>query len=198
MTGLSEESDFLLELGISKLQWTAQDKPVLVRMCEHLVISKCKAALDQFVEGFKSVDAHFFECNKINAPLFHDLFCHSEEQLTASKFRQLFHVCFSPEGSNDREGQEQTCLWWEELIDEGIIPFPKIFEFASGCREVPPLGFDKKIDIKFYNQDGKARPFPWTSTCSLEMSLPRAVENYTEFKELIEQALSNTCGFGKI
>lgn len=189
----------MLELGINKCRWTVQEKQALVRvLCEHLIISKCKAPLDQFVEGFKSVDANFFECIKVNVSLFHDLFCYSEEQLTASKFRELFNVCFSLQGSNDREREEQTCLWWEELIHEGTIPFPKLLEFVSGCSEVPPLGFDKKIDIKFYNQDGKARRFPWTSTCSLEMSLPRAVESYPDFKDLIEQALSCTCGFGQI
>ena len=99
---------------------------MLVRvLCEHLIISKCKASLDQFVEGFKSVDAHLFECIKSNALLFRDLFCHSEEQLTASKFRELFNVCFSPQGSNDREREEQTCLWWEELIDEGTNSLPQ-------------------------------------------------------------------------
>ena len=167
-------------------------------LCEHLIISKCKASLDQFVEGFKLVYPYFFDCIKITAPLFHDLFCHSEEQLTASKFRELFNVCFSPQGYKDREQEEKTCLWWEGHIDEGTIPFPKLLEFVSGCSEVPPLGFDHKTDIKFYNQDGKVRRFPWTSTCSFGMSLPRAVESYPDFKELLEQALSCTCGFGQI
>ena len=29
------------------------------------------------MEGFKSVDAHFFECIKINAPLFHNVIVRS-------------------------------------------------------------------------------------------------------------------------
>ena len=119
---------------------------MLVRMmCEHFVISKCKAALDQFVDSFKSVNGQLFECIKINDALFHDLFCHSEEQLTAHKFQQLFHVYFSPEGSSDRQGEEQTCFKWEELIDEGTIPFPKIPQFSLGSCKVPPLGFARRL-----------------------------------------------------
>ena len=130
--------------------------------------------------------------------MFKGVFCYTEEALTGTKFRQLFEVSFSPVGANNREGEELTCLWWEDLIDEGSIPLPKLLEFASGADQVPPSGFEKKIEIKFYNQDGITRRFPYASTCSLELFLPRAVESYEAFKQIMEEAIVLTCGFGKV
>lgn len=197
--GVKEAADFLLDLGIAKVSWKVQEKPVLVRvLCEHLVINCSKASLDQFVDGFKSVDMDFFETIKGDSQLFEKVFCFVEEVLTPTNFRHLFNICFSPIGANGREGEELTCLWWEELIDQGTVPLTKILEFSTGADAVPPLGFDKKIDIMFFNQESGLRRYPYASTCALNMFLPRAVESFKDFEELITQAIFDTCGFTKI
>ncbi|KAJ7380681.1 hypothetical protein OS493_007047 [Desmophyllum pertusum] len=140
----------------------------------------------------------FFETIKGDSQLFEKVFCFVEEVLTPTNFRHLFNICFSPIGANGREGEELTCLWWEELIDQGTVPLTKILEFSTGADAVPPLGFDKKIDIMFFNQESGLRRYPYASTCALNMFLPRAVESFKDFEELITQAIFDTCGFTKI
>ena len=53
---LNEESNFLIECGISKLTWSFSEKENLKSLlCKSIVIYRAKAALDQFVEGLQSV-----------------------------------------------------------------------------------------------------------------------------------------------
>ena len=84
------------------------------------------------------------------------------------------------------------------MIGKETIPLSNILEFCTGADEVPPLGFDRKIKIKFFNQESGLCHFPYTSTCVLDMFLPRAVESFDEFQELVSQAVFHTCGFVKI
>ena len=167
-------------------------------LCEHLVINRSKASLDQFVDGLKSVDMDFFQTIKSDSLLFEKVFCFVDKALMPTDFRCLFNCFLSPAGANNREGEELTLLWCEEMIDQETIPLSKILEFCTGADEVPPLGFDRKIEIKFFNQESGLRRFPYTSTCALDMFLPRAVESFEEFQEVVSQAVFDTCGFGKI
>lgn len=196
---MQEVTDFLLDLGIAKVKWSVQEKALLVQvLCEHLAINRTKASLDQFVDGLKSVDMDFLETIKSDSLLSEKVFCFVEEGLMPNDFRRLFNYSLSPVGANNRDGEELTLLWWEEMIDKETIPLSKILEFCTGADEVPPLGFDRKIEIKFFNQESGLRRFPYTSTCALDMFLPRAVESFDEFQELVSQAVFDTCGFGKI
>ena len=87
-------------------------------------------------------------------------------------FRRLFNYSLSPVGTNDREGEELTLfLWWEEMIDQETIPLSKILEFCTGADEVPPLGLERKIEIKCFNQESGLCRFPYTSTCALDLFL---------------------------
>lgn len=106
------------------------------------------------------MDWDFFQLVKANNILFEKVFSFVDDALTPDSFRCLFNTCFSPIGNNGREGEELTCLWWEEMIDEKKIPLTNILEFCTGSDEVPPLGFDRKINIMFFNQEDGLRCFP--------------------------------------
>ena len=68
---MQEVTDFLLDLGITKVKWSVQEKALLVQvLCEHLAINRSKASLDQFVDGLKSVDMDFLETMKSDSLLF--------------------------------------------------------------------------------------------------------------------------------
>ena len=112
--GVQEVIDFLLGLGITKVKWSVQKKALLVQvLCEHLVINRSKASLDQFVDGLKSVDMDFFQTIKSDSLLFEKVFCFEDKALMPTDFRCLFNCSLSPASANNREGEELTLLWWE-------------------------------------------------------------------------------------
>ncbi len=47
-------AEFLIECGLSKLDWKYNEKDALVRCLCHYFLNKSKAALDQFVDGIRS------------------------------------------------------------------------------------------------------------------------------------------------
>lgn len=51
--------------------------------------------------------------------------------------------------------------------------------------------------VDFYTEDIPGR-LPTSSTCGLQLSLPRGRTDAIEFKEMMLFALKNTVGFGKI
>ena len=50
-----EESDFLIDCGISRINWTFSEKTDLELVCKSSVIYHTKAAIDQFVDGLQAV-----------------------------------------------------------------------------------------------------------------------------------------------
>ena len=72
-----------------------------------------------------------------------------------------------------------------------------ILIFVTGADRVPLLGFSRLIAISFYDQED-AQGRPWSSTCSLELRLPRGVEDTKAFEELMVSSLKESCGFGKV
>jgi len=56
-----------------------------------------------------------------------------EEALMPTDFRHPFNCSLSPVGANNREGEELTLLWWEEMIDQETIPLSNILEFCTGA-----------------------------------------------------------------
>ena len=70
---------------------------------------------------------------------------------------EVYQICFSPEGANNREGEELTTMWWEEYVDNvGKDGFPvsvdEVLTFITGADTVSPAGFSDYIKIKFFSQ----------------------------------------------
>ena len=200
---LAKEQDLLFACGISKTKWSFFEKARLVGIiCDYSVIHKCKAAIDQFKEGVMSIPS--IKTNLEMAPhLFKELFTRDVQSLTTDEFRALYQICFSPEGSNNREEEELTAIWWEEFVDNlGKNGFPVSLEyiltFVTGADVVPPAGFSEYIKIKFFSQVKCEKRLPYCSTCSLEFYIPRNVQSYQEMEEMLLQAFQDCHGFGKI
>lgn len=62
----------------------------------------------------------------------------------------------------------------------------------------PPLGFAYPITIEFYDSIAGEQRFPYSSTCSLKISLPRGVGEPEAFSALIKQSLLECHGFGMV
>jgi hypothetical protein len=76
------------------------------------------------------------------------------------------------------------------------LTLPVLLQFITGTNSIPPLGFDKKITIDFYDATSR-KHYPFASTCDLRLWLPRAVE-VKELQSLMEEAVACSPGFGKI
>ena len=66
----------------------------------------------------------------------------------------------------------------------------------TGADRISTLGFTRLISICFYEFDGGRRL--WCSTCSLQLHLPRGIEDQAVFSALMLSSLNDCHGFGKI
>ena len=130
------------------------------------------------------------------------LMCENSNKLSVSKFI-LYTVEFSAAGSNKRELEEQTVysleLFLKDVEDEEVegIILENWLAFTTGTDAVPPLGFDSKVSIRFYDQESNIRRLPWASTCALQLFLPRGLNETGSFNNLLLQAMQECQGFGK-
>lgn len=79
------------------------------------------------------------------------------------------------------------CVFFEDLL-----------VFVSGADAVPPLGFQKQVEIQFFDQEDATRRFPFASTCALTFSLPRGVQSEEELTDILTDAVHGSLGFGKV
>ena len=59
------------------------------------------------------------------------------------------------------------------------ISLGDILSFVTGLRNIPPIGFEKKIMVEFFDEER----LPNASTCSLILRLPRHLVEEEEFKQ---------------
>ncbi|KAK3087927.1 hypothetical protein FSP39_012519 [Pinctada imbricata] len=136
-------------------------------------------------------------------PMAQALFCYTVEPLSKQQFESLCNVSYSEIGSNKRCLEDETIYCWEVFlqdISDGNIPvtFEELLAFITGADKVPPCGFSKAIDISFYPVEHGVYRLPHVSTCSLELHLPRGIDDIKAFQELMIRALKESMGFEKI
>ena len=88
----------------------------------HFTVLAIKAELDQLKKGLQCL--RFLEVMHSYPTLLKPLFLNSgKPSITADYILQLFHVQWSPQGSNQRELEEAVILGWHEYIHdtEGIL-----------------------------------------------------------------------------
>ena len=78
----------------------------------------------------------------------------------------------------------------------GVISFEDILFFATGCREVPPIGFDVEPSVEFQHSDESPGRYPKANTCACCIKLPVVHQTYQEFKDHMEFGIGNGGGFG--
>ena len=81
---------------------------------------------------------------------------------------------------------------------QASLSFEDLLAFVSGADAVPPLGFQKQLEIQFFDQEDGAKRFPFASTCALTMSLPRGVQSEEELMDILTDAIRWSLGFGKV
>ena len=156
----------------------------------------------QFIEGMNTV-GNFGNVVLANKSVFDNILSNKQEKLTAAKFKSLYELNTSEQGSNSRQQEESTIYCFEVFLkdlEEGErdgLALEDLLVFITGSDTVPPLGFDHVITVEFYDVTGNDRRRPWSSTCGFTFHLPRGIEEPQEFNALMKEALLGCHGFGK-
>ena len=81
---------------------------------------------------------------------------------------------------------------------KGHVGLPSLLAYWTGADRIPPLGFDGHLAIEFFSNEVGAKRLPTVSTCSMVLSLPRAIEEVEEFTILMDRAILDSGGFHAI
>lgn len=66
-----------------------------------------------------------------------------------------------------------------------------ILSFFTGADRVPPLGYESVV-LSFNHEN----PYPTSSTCAVELTLPTKQQEYDTFKSHLDVAFTMHGGFG--
>ena len=73
----------------------------------------------------------------------------------------------------------------------------RILKWLTGAKNIPPLGFPKKIQCQFlHGCPAGCKCRPTTSTCDLVITLPVHLKTEDDMKEIMFSALIDCFGFG--
>ncbi|XP_076866557.1 uncharacterized protein LOC143517694 isoform X2 [Brachyhypopomus gauderio] len=175
---------------------------IISQIVKHFIFHRTANMVEQFKQGINSC-GKLWETVERYLKAFQCLFTHTEEQLTRAAFRCLFDIFWSDEGANNKEAEEDTIFAWECLLNsvqekETPFTFEDLLVFVTGADAVPPLGFPQRLQIQFYDQEERGSRFPYASTCSMTLFLPRGVQNEGELLDLMTNAVLGSFGFGKV
>ena len=198
----SDDHDLLASCGIpfAKLE---NKKAIVDAVTRNSCIFSVKAEMDQIREGKELFKITSLFTKYPN--LFMQLLTYSVTRNTAKSFEDLFHITFSPMGSNAREMEEKSAMHWTTFIEEveegllsdhsadNIITLDDVLFFVTGAKTVPLLGLTPSPTITF-RFDCR---LPQASTCANALDIP-ITDSYEECKENMCFAISNTVGFGTI
>ena len=72
-----------------------------------------------------------------------------------------------------------------------------ILKWLTGAKNIPPLGFSKKIQCQFlHGCPAGCKCKPTTSTCDLALTLPVYLNTEDDMKEIMYSALIDCLDFG--
>ena len=77
---------------------------------------RVKSSIYLFLSGLDEVGGLLCHYIKPNPNAFLPLFCEKSEPLTVQQFKSLYAIKWSDAGSNRRESEENTILWWEQFL----------------------------------------------------------------------------------
>lgn len=79
----------------------------------------------------------------------------------------------------------------EEASD---VTLNDVLMFWTGARSVPPMGFDKTLEVDFVTSEGGKR-LPVAHTCGMVLELVRGCEDPGAFKDDMVKAIQWSGGF---
>ena len=85
-------------------------------VCDFNYQVQVKAELDDIAEGLESLEV--LSLIRRNPLIMKSLFIHAKSSLTCSVLQDLFTVEFSCKGSNQRELEEETYMYWVNFLQD--------------------------------------------------------------------------------
>lgn len=71
------------------------------------------------------------------------------------------------------------------------VSLKEVSAFFTGADSIPPIGYSEVV-LNF----NATTPYPLSSTCALELTLPTKHEKYADFKKSLDVAFTMHGGFG--
>jgi hypothetical protein len=188
--------------GTLEVLKTKEDVLNVARKTAHwFVLERVQASLERFKAGLGVLCV--FDAMCMHYEQFKNVFCYSSTDFSADTFGSIFTILRSEEGSNKCALEGLVLSHWNDFlqdVEEKVIAglsFSDILFFASGCKELPPLGLS--LELCFLHapeKDGSRSKFPKANTCACVLHLPVVHSTYDDFKKDITLAFLNTKGFG--
>ena len=201
----SDAYSFLAECGVNIVTAGKDDLPrIRNAIIKALCIYSCKAQLDEIVRGLDSVNIG--PMLRSHPKQFLPLFLDPPKPLTPGMLQDLFTLDLSDEGSNKRDAEEETALFWVNFLFElgeasptfqddsaQAPPYSIILNFVTGSTEVPTTGFVPTPTVNF----SMTTRYPIASTCSNCLTLPLGLQ-YEEFRHNMAFGIKNSPGFQRL
>ncbi|XP_051983766.1 G2/M phase-specific E3 ubiquitin-protein ligase-like isoform X1 [Xyrauchen texanus] len=196
---VSSLGDWIADCGVPGIYSAAPKdmRRIYGQVIKHYIYFRTADMIAQFKDGMNSC-GNLWQIVEKNWKVFLPLFTNEQKELTRDDFRALFTICWSEEGSNLREMEEDTIFCWELLLNsvqekQSTITFKEMLVFITGADCILPLGFPGEPRIEFYTQENRRLPF--ASTCGMVLFLPRGIQEEEEFTDLLNTALKGYLGF---
>ncbi|XP_031565225.1 G2/M phase-specific E3 ubiquitin-protein ligase-like [Actinia tenebrosa] len=128
------------------------------------------------------------------------------EELTNASLRALWSINFSlPQKLKEDEiitykaFADFICMVEYEGMSKYEVSLADVLKFITGCTQVPPLGFSKKIAITFvHGCESGCKCRPTASTCALELRLPIHIKSFDDMVSCGVSMLKECFGFGNV
>ncbi|KAJ7376303.1 hypothetical protein OS493_035664 [Desmophyllum pertusum] len=154
----------------------------------------------RFRKGLKTLGV--MEAMTQHLEAFQAVLCYSGPgKLSSTEMTNLFRIGISERGSNQFNQETQVISYWYDYIQDieetpGVITMEDILFFATGCREIPPMGFNVEPSVEFQHScEGEEGRYPRQTHAPASIKLTVA-HNFDQFKENMEFGTANGGGYG--
>ena len=202
---IKAHGDSIAQYGFPKIFHAklADKKEITTALLKQHYVFGVNEEIRQFIDGLDTV-GKLGDIVMNNEAVFELILGNKQQKLTAQKFKSLYRINFVDQGSNGRDKGESTIYCFELFLkdlEEGEIDglsLEDLLVFVSGADTVPSLGFDRPIAIEFYDIVNNERRLPWSSTCAIDLHIPKGYDDPEKFRDLMTQSLLEYRGFGKV
>ncbi|XP_061191725.1 uncharacterized protein LOC133199956 [Saccostrea echinata] len=188
-------NDWILDHGLAphNLKMERRDE-ILKILFKNEIYYRVHSEISQFTDGLDQVGNFAKAIAKAPEALECLSVAGKSSRLMFGGLRKLYDIEFSPAGSNNRRKEDEVIYCFEAMCadcEANIleVTLNDLLAFWTGAAEVPPLGFDKRLKIRFKHQLRVAH------TCELEIHLWRGYSDPDNFRDDMVKAIQWGGGF---
>ncbi|XP_028577255.2 G2/M phase-specific E3 ubiquitin-protein ligase isoform X1 [Podarcis muralis] len=184
-SAISDCSEYLAIAGCLKPVTALHDKNVLVNeILNYHVIKRTLLPFESFRQGLKTLGV--LEKMQMNPDAFCSILCHKPEKLTAKLLGDLFAIHCVPGADKARSLDFWMGYLQETEGGESAVTLEDILVFATGIRDIPPIGFDPEPAVKFLHIK---YPVGKRHLNCLELPITKS---YEKFKRIMDCTIRST------